>query len=428
MEDSMRCETSPSDYESDSPYETDAGKAADSMVYGDLFAKAVLAKHHPVNRIRPEHLALTMRKLDAVSEREVVHGGRRMLMLSSNNYLGLASDPRLSEAGIEAIRIWGNSTSGSRILNGTNELHEELERRLSAFKQVESVVAFQSGYMANLGVISALAGKDDVVIVDKLVHASIIDGCTLARTQVRTFKHQDLESLEKVLESVGYRTSKLVVVDGVYSMDGDFAKLPQIVALAHRYGARVMVDDAHSTGVAGPNGRGTAEYFGIAEPDIVTGTLSKAFGCIGGFVGAKREVMEYIKYNSRAFIYSTSISPAVTASLIKAIDIVESEPEKRSNLWACTHRLLDGLKALGFDTGPSETPIVPVILDNVETMFELVALLDGDDIFASPVLYPACPKNKPRVRISLSSEHTLADMDRVLESMARHGRALGLID
>lgn len=400
----------------------------ENMVYGDLFAKAFFAKKgSALNRVKPEHLALAMRKIDAVSEREVVFDGRKMLMLSSNNYLGLASDPRLSQAGIEAIQEWGNSTSGSRLLNGTNELHEELERKLAWFKQIESVVAFQSGYMANLGVLSAMLSKDDVAIVDKLVHASIIDGCTLAHAQVRSFKHQDMKSLERVLKDVGFRANKLIVVDGIYSMDGDFAKLPEIMALAKRYGARVMVDDAHATGVAGPNGRGTADHFGIAEPDIITGTLSKAFGCIGGFVGAKKDIMDFIKYNSRAFIYSTSISPAVTAALIKAVRIIEDEPEKRINLWACTNHLLKGLKALGFYTGVSESPIIPIILGDEEKMFELVARLDGDDIFASPVIYPACPRNQPRVRISLSSEHTIADMDRVLESAGKHGRELGLI-
>jgi 7-keto-8-aminopelargonate synthetase-like enzyme len=230
-----------------------------------------------------------------------------------------------------------------------------------------------------------------------------------------------------VLRDVGYKACKLIVVDGIYSMDGDFAKLPEIMALARRYGARVMVDDAHATGVAGPNGRGSADHFGIDEPDIITGTLSKAFGCIGGFVGAKKDVMDFIKYNSRAFIYSTSISPAVTSALIQALDIIENEQDKRHNLWACTRHLLDGLKSMGYDTGVSETPIIPIVLDDETRMFELVARLDADDIFASPVIYPACPRNKPRVRISLSSEHTIADMDRVLEACERHGRDLGLL-
>ena len=409
--------------------QSSAVKAPDAMVYGDLFAKAFHARNRTtLKRTEAKHLALAMRKIDAVSERAVLHDGRHMLMLSSNNYLGLANDPRLSGAGVQAIQEWGNSTSGSRLLNGTNNLHEELERRLARFKQVESVVTFQSGYMANLGVISVMLSKGDVAIVDRLVHASILDGCALAQAQVRSFRHQNMASLERVLKKVGHKPCKLIIVDGIYSMDGDFAKLPEIMALAKRYGARVMVDDAHATGVAGPHGRGSADYFGIDEPDIVTGTLSKAFGCIGGFAGAKKEVIDFIKFNSRPFIYSTSICPSVTASLIEAIRIVESEPQRRTNLWACTRYLLKGLNALGFNTGASETPIIPIILDDESTMFEMVARLDGDDIFASPVVYPACPRDKPRVRFSLSSEHTLADMDWVLESVTRHGRALGVID
>ncbi|MFA7388673.1 MAG: aminotransferase class I/II-fold pyridoxal phosphate-dependent enzyme, partial [Thiohalobacteraceae bacterium] len=221
--------------------------------------------------------------------------------------------------------------------------------------------------------------------------------------------------------------NKLVVVDGIYSMNGDYAKLPGLIEVSHRYNARVMVDDAHGTGVGGPTGRGTADHFGIAEPDIVTGTLSKAFGCIGGFVGATREVTEYITWNSRAFIYSTSLCPSVTAALLTAVDIVEREPERRENLWDCTRYLLKSLKQLGFNTGTSETPIIPIIVDDENTMFELVAALDADGIFVSPVIYPACPKKEPRVRISLSSDHKIADMDRVLYSLMRHGRRLGVI-
>lgn len=395
----------------------------------DLFAKtrAVKKRRESLNRVKPEHLALLMRKIDALGPGTAFSKGAEKLMLAANNYLGLAADPRFAQAGAAAIRQWGNSTSGSRMLNGTNELHVRLEQRLAAFKQVESVLIFQSGYMGNLGVLSALLSKDDVVIVDKLVHASVIDGCTLAGAKLRTFKHQDLESLEKVLQSIDPGVNKLVVVDGIYSMDGDYAKLPGLIELSHRYHARVMADDAHATGVVGPSGRGTADHFGIAEPDIVTGTLSKAFGCIGGFVGATKEVTEYITWNSRAFIYSTSLCPSVTAALLAAVDIVEKEPERRENLWDCTNYLLKSLKQLGFNTGTSETPIIPIIVDDENTMFEFVAALDADGIFVSPVIYPACPKKEPRVRISLSSDHKIADMDRVLYSLMRHGRRLGVI-
>ncbi len=381
-----------------------------------------------LDRIDPVYWRLGERKVDAMGAGKVVCDGREMMMLASNNYLGLAGDARLMRSGMEAIKSWGNSTSGSRLLNGTNQLHLKLEERLRAFKRLESVVVFQSGYMGNLGVLSSIVSKDDVVIIDKLVHASIIDGCKLAGASVRVFKHQNMESLEKVLKRIAPTIKKLVVVDGIYSMDGDFAKLPELTELAHRYGALVMVDDAHATGVAGPHGRGTADHFGSVEPDIVTGTLSKAFGCFGGFVGSTKQVTDFVKYNSHSFIYSTSLCPSVTASLLTALDIVEKEPERRENLWACTRYLLHGLNQLGYNTGLSETPIIPIILDDENTMFNLVARLDSDDIFVSPVIYPACPRKAPRVRLSLTAEHIIADMDRVLGSLERHGRALGVIN
>jgi 8-amino-7-oxononanoate synthase len=395
----------------------------------DLFHKAhVVNRKTSFERLKPEYIALAMRKVDRLEPGVVYNGGRRMLMLSSNNYLGLAGDPRILECGSRAVMSWGTSTSGSRLLNGTNQLHLELEEMLAKFKRVESVAVFSSGYNANLGIISALVSKDDIVILDKLAHASIIDGCQLAGAAVRTFRHQDMGALERLLQSLPADKAKLVVVDGVYSMDGDFAKLPDIMRISHRYGARVMVDDAHGTGVAGPRGRGTAEHFGLEEPDIICGTLSKALGCIGGFVGAKKEIIDFIKLSARSFIYSTSLAPSATAALLTAMTIMQEEPHRRENLWKCTRHLLRGLKEIGFDTGTSETPIVPVILSDESDMFELVAALDRDSIFASPVVYPACPKNKPRVRISLMSDHTIADMDRLLESLERNARRLGILD
>ncbi len=399
-----------------------------STAQPDLFSRVFGAKRQgALDRGDPEHLALIMRRVDAIGGGYVIYEGRLMLMLAGNNYLGLAGDPRLIEASVQATKSWGVTTSGSRLLNGTNELHIELERKLTAFKKTDSMVVFQSGYMANVGLLSALLSPQDVVIMDKLVHASIIDGVTLAGAQMRTFRHQNMESLEKVLRSIDPGIGKLVVADGIYSMDGDFAKLPEIMEISRRYGARVMVDDAHSTGVAGPHGRGTADHFGIAEPDIVTGTLSKALGGVGGFVGASREVIEFIKYNSRSFIYSTSLSPGLTASLVKAIEIMETEPERRENLWACTHHMIAGLKNLGFNVGITESPIIPIILDDEDLMFKLVGGVDSDDIFVSPVMYPACPKKEPRVRLSLTADHTLDDMNRVLDSFARHGKRLGII-
>jgi len=398
-----------------------------SAISTDIFSKAYQKDNkHSFDRFEPQQIALGMRKVDSLGRGTVQTSGREMLMLSSNNYLGLAGDPRILECGARAVKNWGTSTSGSRLLNGTNELHIELEQLLAKHKQVESCAVFSSGYMANLGVLSALLKSDDVVIIDKLVHASIIDGCKLAGAKVRTFKHQDMQSLERVLSSIDDNVSKLVVVDGVYSMDGDFANLPEITRISHKYGARVMVDDAHGTGVAGNNGRGTAEHFGMDEPDIITGTLSKAYGCFGGFVGAKKEIIDYLKLSSRSFIYSTSLCPSATAAVISAMLIAEEEPERRQNLWKCTNYLLKELKTLGFNTGVSESPIIPIILSDHDKMFELVAALDKEDIFVSPVAYPACPKNKPRVRLSLMADHTIDDMNHLLDILEIEGKRLGL--
>jgi 7-keto-8-aminopelargonate synthetase and related enzymes len=395
----------------------------------DLFDKALQPSSiGTFDRFGAERHALVMRRVDGLDSGWCQSGGRRMLMLASNNYLGLAGDQRLIEAGLQALRDWGNSTSGSRLLNGTNRLHIELEEALARFKGCEAAAVFPSGYMANLGLLSALLSRDDVMVMDRLAHASIIDGCRLAGATLRSFRHQDVDALDRILAEQDPERSVLVVLDGIYSMDGDFARLPEILAVCRRHRARIMIDDAHATGVAGANGRGTADHFGIAEPDVVTGTLSKALGVTGGFVAGPQRLIDHLKLHARSFIYSTSLSPVTTASLLKALEIAESEPERRDNLWRCTHYLRTGLQSLGFDTGPSETPIVPVILrDREEAVLDLVTALDADGIFASPVVHPACPRQTPRVRLSLNAQHRLEDMDLVLNAFARHGKRLGLL-
>lgn len=400
----------------------------DTSFSNDLFEKAISEKtSSSLERVKPEYRAMMMRKVDSLESGWCRSGGRDMLMLASNNYLGLSGDKRLIQVAQTALDEWGNSTTGSRLLNGTNRMHLELERQLAEFKGTEAAAVFPSGYMANLGLLSALLAKGDLVVMDKLAHASIIDGVRLSGATLRTFRHQDIKGLERILKSVDPGISVLVVVDGIYSMDGDYALLPEITEVAHRYGARVMVDDAHATGVSGPNGRGTADHFGMAEADIVTGTLSKALGVTGGFVAGPSNLIEFMKYTARSFIYSTSMSPPATASLLEALRVMKEETYRRDNLWKSTYHLLDGLKALGFNTGPSETPIIPIILDSEDDMFEMVLRLDSDNIFASSVYYPACPKKEPRVRLSLNSNHTIEDMDMVLDSFKRHGKELGLI-
>jgi 8-amino-7-oxononanoate synthase len=394
----------------------------------DIFAKAVSDQRDAsMNRFIERHVRTAMRRVDSIDTGWCLSGGRQMLMLASNNYLGLAGDRRLIEAGATALRNWGSSTSGSRLLNGTNSMHIELEERLAAFKGTEAAAVFPSGYMANVGLVSALVARGDVVVMDALAHASIIDGARVSQAEVKLFPHQNIARLRRLLESIPADKSVLVVVDGIYSMDGDFAKLPEVVAAAHHYGARVVVDDAHATGIAGASGRGTADHFGLDEPDLVTGTLSKSFGATGGFVAGPRSVVDFLKHNARSFIYSTSMSPVTTAALLTAVDIVETESFRRHNLWSLTRYLIAGLNQLGCNTGHSETPIVPVIVEAESDMFEMVIGLDEDDIFASPVAYPACPRNAPRIRLSLNAEHTMEDMDRVLDSFARHGRRLGVI-
>jgi 8-amino-7-oxononanoate synthase len=368
-----------------------------------------------------------MRRVDSLDTGWALSAGRRMLMLASNNYLGLAGDDRVTQAARSALTAWGNSSSGSRLLNGTNRLHLELEDRIAEFKQVEAAAVFGSGYMANVGIVSSLVSKSDTILMDELAHASLIDGGRVSRAEIVAFRHQDLELLESHLLKIDAGRSVLIAVDGIYSMDGDFAKLPEIADVARRHGARLLVDDAHATGVAGPNGRGTADHFGMAEADIVTGTLSKSIGVTGGFVAGPDSVIRLLKHNARSFIYSTSMSPSTTASVLAALEIAGAEPDRRERLWGVTRYLHAGLRDLGFDIGVTETPIVPVIFDSEDVALELTVLLDRDDIFASPVVFPACPRDQPRVRLSLSTLHTIDDMDMVLDSFARHGQQLGVI-
>lgn len=370
---------------------------------------------NPLSRLDKEQQRLMMRQMEMVMGSHCLYNGKKMLLLSSNNYLGLAEDDSIKQAGINAIVKWGNSTSGSRMLNGTNELHVELENKLSKFKKGKKVVIFQSGYMANVGVISALLKKDDYIICDKLVHASIIDGVKLSGATMIVFKHQDYEDLDRKLGELPKESTKLIVVDGVYSMDGDFVDYPTLDRVAKKHQAKIMIDDAHSTGVSGISGRGTAEHFNMSEPYVVTGTLSKAFGCVGGFVCADTEVIDYICFNARSFIYSTSLSPSLTASLIRATDLVIAADDRRKQLWKCTNYLLKELKLLGYNTSTSQTPIIPILFNNETSMFNAIKELENKAIFASPVIYPAVPIKSPRVRISLMATHTIEDMNKILE-------------
>jgi 8-amino-7-oxononanoate synthase len=367
------------------------------------------------------------RVIESAQGPEVIMNGKKMIMIGSNNYLGLTNHPKVKEAAINAIKKYGTGCAGSRFLNGTLDIHVQLEEKLAWFMRKESALVFTTGFQVNLGVISSLIGKDDVVIIDKMDHASIVDGCRLSFGEVKRYKHNDIEDLERVLKECEGKT-KLVVVDGVFSMEGDIVKLPEVVNMCKKYGARLMVDDAHGIGVLGRTGRGTAEHFGVEnEVDLIMGTYSKSLASIGGFIAGEKDVINYIKHFARAFIFSASPPPASVASVSAAIDIIENEPERREQLWKNTNKMLKGFKELGFNIGVAETPIIPVIVGDDELAFKFVMMLQEEGIFANVAVSPAVPPGKALIRTSYMATHTDEHLDRVLEAFKKVGKALGVI-
>ncbi|OGP76526.1 MAG: 8-amino-7-oxononanoate synthase [Deltaproteobacteria bacterium RBG_16_49_23] len=367
------------------------------------------------------------RKIESAQDSEVMVNGRRVIMAGSNNYLGLTNHPRVKEAAIKAIEKFGSGCAGSRFLNGNLEIHEELEKKLARFFRKEAALVFATGYQTNLGAISALVGRNDVAIIDKYDHASIIDGCRLSFGKVKKFRHNDMKDLERVLEGAKDK-GKLIIVDGVFSMEGDIADLPPIVKLARVYGARVMVDDAHGVGVLGAGGRGAAEHFGLEnEVDLIMGTYSKSLAAIGGFVAGSWEVINYIKHTARSMIFSASLPPALVASVSTALDIIEEQPQLITQLWINTRKMLQGYKDLGFDTGTSETPIVPIIIGDTLKVFGMCKLLFENGVFVNPVASPAVPPGRELLRTSYMATHTEEQLDRVLEAFKKVGKQMGLI-
>lgn len=367
------------------------------------------------------------RQIRSAQGPEVIVDGRRMIMIGSNNYLGLANHPKVKEASQKALERYGTSCAGSRFLNGTLDLHDELERKIAAFKGKEAALVFSTGFQTNLGVISALVGKGDIVITDRWDHASILDGCRLSYGQTKRFKHNDMRDLEGILKQ-GQGRGMLIVIDGVFSMEGDIADLPTIVRLAKQYGARVMVDDAHATGVLGPNGRGTAEHFSLEdEVDLIMGTCSKALASIGGFIAGPELVIHYIKHHARALIFSASLPPPCVAAISAALDIIQEEPERRQQLWKNARKMQDGFRGMGYDIGKSETPIIPIVVEDDIKAFALWKFLHEHGIFVNPAVSPAVPKGRALIRTSYMATHTSEQLDRVLEVFYKAGRHLGLI-
>jgi 8-amino-7-oxononanoate synthase len=354
--------------------------------------------------------------------------GQERVMLGSNNYLGLTHHPKVLDAAEKALRLYGSGCTGSRFLNGTLDLHTRLEADLAKFMDKEACMVFSTGYSANLGLITGLVGRNEKVYLDKLDHASIVDGAQLSFGEAVRFRHTDLDDLERKLDQHPPDHGALIIVDGVYSMDGFIADVPGLVRVADKYGAILAIDDAHSIGVLGPNGNGTAAHFGLNdEVDIVVGTFSKSFASVGGFVAASEEIIHYLRHHSRTFIFSAALPPASTASVHAALEVMQQEPERREHLWRNTKRWLAGLEELGFDTGETQTPVVPVIIGELEDTFLFWRKLFDAGVFTNPVVPPAVPDSQCRLRTSLMATHSFEQVDFCLEAIKRVGRELGVI-
>jgi glycine C-acetyltransferase len=370
-----------------------------------------------------------LRILEGPSAAESRFDGKEVINLASNNYLGLTTHPKLIEAAIEATRKYGAGSGAVRTISGTMDLHMELERRIARFKNVEACVVFQSGFAANAGTVSAVLGPEDHIVSDQLNHASIIDGARLSRAKIHVFPHKDHEAAGRILADLAAAPGhKLLITDGVFSMDGDIGPLPQLVEHAEKHGAIMMVDDAHSSGVLGRNGRGTIDHFNLhGRVDIQVGTLSKAIGVLGGYVCGTKDLIEFLYHRARPFLFSTSHPPSVAASCLAAFDILESEPERIERLWTNTRYFKKGLVDAGFDTGISETPITPVIAGEAARAHRLSAELFQEGVLATGIAFPTVAKDKARVRTIVNATHTQAQLDQALEAFRKVGKRMGII-
>ena len=365
--------------------------------------------------------------LEGTDGTEVVMNGRKVLMLGSNNYLGLTFDPRIVKAAHDGIERFGTSCTGSRLINGTLCIHEELEQRLAAFMKREAALVFSTGMQTNLGAISCLIGRNDIVVTDKEDHASIVDGCRLGMGEVKRFVHGDLEQLERILEKIEKDKGILVVVDGVFSMGGDIVDLPKLAPLCRKYGARLYVDDAHSIGVLG-GGRGTAVHFDmVKDVDITMGTFSKSFASLGGYVVGDADVINFIKHNARSFIFSASLPASNVMAAMAALDIMEKEPEHVERLWENARFMQKGLRELGFDIGKTQTPIIPIMIGDTEKAFTFWKVLFEAGVYTNPVCAPAVPAGMDLLRTSYTASQTREQLTRALGIFEKCGKQLGLI-
>ena len=382
-----------------------------------------------LNKLREQKLYQRLRILEGEQLPVSRFDGREVINLSSNNYLGLTTHPKLRRRAIEAIERYGVGSGAVRTIAGTMTVHMALEEKIAKFKNVEAAVVFQSGFTANAGTVQAILGKEDVIVSDELNHASIIDGCRLSRAEIKVFPHKDLDACEKVLREVAARPGrKLLVTDGVFSMEGDIAPLPALVELAERYGAIMMIDDAHSSGVLGRNGRGTVDHFDLhGRVDIQVGTLSKAVGALGGYVCSTRDTIDFLYHRARPFLFSTSHPPSVAASCLAAFEVLEEEPQLIQRLWDNTNFFKEGLKRLGFDTGMSETPITPVIVGDTALAHQFSRDLFEAGVFAQSIGFPTVPKGKARIRTIVTATHTRDELSRALHILETGAKKLRII-
>jgi glycine C-acetyltransferase len=381
-----------------------------------------------LDSLKKQNLYRRLRILDGEQKAHTSFDQRSVVNLSSNNYLGLTTHPRLRERALEAVKSLGVGSGSVRTIAGTMAIHMELERRLAEFKQVEAVVVFQSGFTANAGTVSAILTKEDIVISDELNHASIIDGCRLSRATIKVFPHKDVDAARRIITALPAGQRRLLITDGVFSMDGDLGPLPALCELAEETGCIMMVDDAHASGVFGKNGRGTIDHFGMhGRVDVQVGTLSKAIGALGGYVAGNRNLIEFLYHRARPFLFSTSHPPAVAAACIAAIDVLLEEPEIMERLWDNTRFFKTGLERLGFNTGISESPITPVIAGDSAKANALSDRLFAEGVFAQAIGYPTVARDKARVRTIVTATHTREDLQYALDAFEKVGGEIGLI-
>jgi 8-amino-7-oxononanoate synthase len=391
----------------------------------DIFEKCI--NFHVVDELRQAGVYPYFHRVESEQGPEITVEGKKKIIVCSNNYLGLANHPKVIEASCAAAKKYGTSCTGSRFLNGTNDLHEKVEKKFADFVGKESAVLFTTGHHSNLGALQSLVGKSEVLVTDKLDHASIIDGCRLSFGEMARFRHNDMADLERILKKHEGK-GMLIVVDGIFSMEGDIANLPELSRLAKIYGARVFVDEAHSLGVIGKDGKGTGSHFEMEDSvDVLMATASKSLASIGGFIASEKKVIDYVKHIARPMIFTASLPPACVGAIDAALDLMAAEPERRTNLMKTADKMNAAFKAMGYNTNKSETPIIPLTVGNDLTAFKMWRMLFDEGVFASPVVTPAVPEGQAIIRTSYMATHTCGHLDFILEKFQKVGKALGVI-